>query len=183
MNPTLHKAVVPLCLAALTAALPFPAAADESDDRTANQLFGYSYGEGAPERTGAPRTDISADAKPGSDALELEFRGQDGARFLDHEPRRGSSLELYGIAGTGTGASILAIGGLLFLGSRFAHKETTERTALAHGGLTLVGVGGALFVSGAICLGVALSRRPKHVPVPAPTADGRGAQILYSFDF
>ena len=180
MHPTLCKAIVPVCAAAIAAALPLPAAADETDDRTANQLFGYSYGEGAPSPSAAGG---DTSGKSGSDALELEFRGQDDARFLDHEPRRGSSLEQYGIAGTGTGASILAIGGLLFLGSRFAHKETTERTALAHGGLTLVGVGGALFVSGAICLGVSLARRPKHVAVPAPTADGRGAQIIYSFDF
>lgn len=181
MHPTLCKAVAPLCAAAFAATLSLPAAAAEADDRTADQLFGYSYGEGAPVQPAAAGT--SAQAKPGSDALELEFRGQDDARFLDHEPRRGNTLEQYGIAGTGTGASILALGGLVFLGSRFAHKDTTERKVLSYGGLTLVGLGGALFISGAVCLGVSLARKPKHVAVPAPTADGRGAQILYSFDF
>ncbi len=169
----MHCRTVRAVALALASLLSLPALASGSEDRTADQLFGYSYGEAAPMRAPA------ADADRGADALELEFRGADGETFLDHEMRRGSRLKQLGISGTGTGASLLGLGGLLFLGSRFVDKGTTSRTALAHGGLTLVGLGGALFITGAIMLGIDASRTPR----PAPTADGRGAQLIYAFAF
>lgn len=169
----MHCAIVRAGVLALLTSLSLPALASGVEDRAADQLFGYSYGEAAPTRASAP------DAERGADKLELEFRGADGDSFLDHEPRRGSMLKQLGISGTGTGASLLGLGGLLFLGSRFIDKGTTSRTALSHGGLTLVGLGGALFVTGAIMLGIDASRTPK----PVPTADGRGAQLIYAFTF
>lgn len=159
---------------ALVTSLSLPAMASGTEDRAADQIFGYSYGESAPTRASS-----TPDAERGADKLELEFRGADNDAFLDHEPRRGNTLKQLGISGTGTGASLLGLGGLLFLSSRFVDKGTTSRTALSHGGLTLVGLGGALFVTGAIMLGIDASRTPK----PVPTADGRGAQLVYAFAF
>lgn len=154
--------------------------ATSAEDRAADQLFGYSYGEAAPTE-GAKSGGAAGGSTlaAGEDKLELEFRGASGESFLDHEARRGSTLKQLGISGTGTGASLLGLGGVIFLSSRFIDEGKTLRTGLSHGGLTLVGLGGALFVAGAIMLGIDASRTPK----PMPTADGRGAQLVYGFAF
>lgn len=169
----MHWRIVRAAVVSLVTLSAFPALAIDADDKAADQLFGYSYGEGAPVKAAPP------DSERGVDKLELEFRGADGETFLDHDARRGTMMKQLGISGTGTGASFLGLGGLLFLGSRFVDKGTTSRTVLSHGGLTLIGVGGALFVTGAILLGIDASR----TPMPVPTADGRGAQFVYSFTF
>ncbi|MDR0966630.1 MAG: hypothetical protein LBM75_09070 [Myxococcales bacterium] len=164
----------------LVSSLSVPALATDADDRTADQLFGYSYGEGAPTQASSSQPRQSG-SKGGSDKLELEFRGSSGESFLDHEPRRGTKLKQFGISGMGTGGSLLGLGGLIFLGSRFVDKGTTSRTALSHGGLTLLSVGGALFLAGGIMLGIDAARTP--APMPMPTPDGRGAQVVYFSTF
>lgn len=172
---------------AVMSAVPVAYAGDQ-EDRAADQLFGYSYGEAPPAAAAAsgapaaPSTDASA-SKPGADRLELEFRGSDDSQFFDTDQRRGTAAHQYGIAGIGTGSSMIGLGAVVFLGSRFLDKGSTERTATAHGGLTLLGLGGLLFITGAIFIGVDSAKAPPKHPVPTPTADGRGAQLTYAFTF
>lgn len=192
MRHKIQKAAVALCAVILAStAMPKCVLADEAatpDSRAADELFGYSYGEAASKRPetaggagsdGAPRRT----AKPGSDALELEFRGSDDTQFFDVETRRGSRAKQYGIAGTGTGASFLGLGGISFVGSLFLDKGSTERKVFSYGGLTLMGLGGALFITGAIFLLVDMNSDPPKHPLPAPTADGKGAQLIFTTTF
>lgn len=163
------------------------------DTAAADQLFGYSYGESAGSSGGSGAAGTStgstaADAdnvrlKPGADSLELEFRGSDETQFFDTESRRGTKAHQFGIAGTGTGAGILGLGGLTFIGASLMDNGTKARDVTKTIGITAMCVGGALFITGAIFLIVDLSSEPPKHPIPAPTADGKGAQLIFTRRF
>ena len=194
MGHKFQRAAAVFCtMAAAAVIMPQSAWADGAgtpDNRAADELFGYSYGESSSQSAkssepiyGANDGDPRRNTKPGTDALELEFRGSDETQFFEADARRGTREKQFGIAGTGTGASLLGLGGISYVGSLFLDKGSTERKVFSYGGLALMGVGGALFITGAIFLLVDMGSTPPKHPIPAPTADGKGAQLIFTTTF
>jgi hypothetical protein len=78
----------------------------------------------------------------------------------------------------GAGASFAGAGGLAILGSRLLGSRDNEVRGVARDvGLGMAILGGALFLAGATLVGIDL------LTAPAPTPDGRGAQLVLAFDF
>lgn len=155
-----------LLVAALTAAAPLQARAGGCD-RNADRLFAHPYGE--------PAGDCSEpDPTPDFRARARERRERDEF-FDDHRGER--RLQMMGITGMGAGASLAGAGGVAFLLSRLLSKDTNAREVTGDVGVGLAIAGGALFVAGAALVGIDL------LTAPAPTPDGRGAQLVLALDF
>ncbi|HCF61312.1 MAG TPA: hypothetical protein DFS52_25365 [Myxococcales bacterium] len=150
-----------LTLAALALALPMQAHAG-CGDRGADRLFAHPYGEPA----------------AGCDELrsDPELPSPEREQFFEH-PRGERRLQMLGITGMGSGAGLAGLGGAVFLSSRLTSRDGQVRPLLGDIGVGLAIAGGALFVTGALLVGVDL------LTAPAPTPDGRGAQLVLAMSF
>ncbi|MGI5863541.1 MAG: hypothetical protein ACOX6T_16005 [Myxococcales bacterium] len=148
-------------LAALAVALPVQAHAG-CRDGGADRLFAHPYGE------------------PAGDCGELrshpELALPEREQFFEHR-RSERRLQLLGIAGMGSGAGLAGLGGAVYLGSRLTSRNWQVRPLLGDIGVGMAIAGGALFVTGALLVGADL------LTAPAPTPDGRGAQLVLAARF
>ena len=157
-------------LALLVGLLAFPAgvrAECPPGDKVADNVFGHAYGEpsSAPCRDDAPR---EVREHPSTKA---------DAEFRDEHPEERHSLRTIGFTGIGTGSTLAGLGGGLLLGSLFTDPAGTPHAVLHNGGLGLVIGGGAVVLAGVVLLGI------DAIAAPAPTHDGRGAQLMVAFRF
>ncbi len=151
--------------AALAAALALASGAARAQSAGApespsERAFSHPYGGGE----ASPRSEPSTAPAPGADLADLR----------DERPR---PLRTLAIAGLGAGASTAGLGGLILLCSLGAQSGGSTRADLRGVGIGVLAVGGTLFAAGAVLLGV------DAIAAPAPTPDGRGAQLVIALRF
>lgn len=161
----MRRILVIVLLLALAALLPAQARAGCAENRGADRLFAHPYGEPNVPCPEQREIDASSELR----ALEHEE--------LFEEPRGGRQLQTMGITGMSTGASFAGLGGVSFLMSRFFEQQTVAAQVMGKGGLGLAVLGGALFLAGATMVGI------DALAAPAPTPDGRGAQLTLAMRF
>ena len=144
---------------ALVATVPATVAlADCLNDRAADRAFAHPYGEPA-----------KCQDEPASPSPEADRDLRE-----DHP----SALRVLGISGLAAGSSIAGLGGTLWFTSLFLDDQSRSYKVLHPTGIGVAIAGGALFLAGATLLGIDALSGPAS---PAPTPDGRGAQLLVSW--
>jgi hypothetical protein len=166
---TIVRAVTYIVLPALVASLaPTRAlAADCGAERTADQIFAHPYGE-------PPSGPCPVENAPVDKDRDREHGEHENVLADERGPRQ---LRTIGVSGLEGGASIAAIGGLIFLASIFLNEGTKGERALHWGGIGLASFGGALFLTGGILVGIDM------IMAPAVTPDHKGAEMLVAFRF
>lgn len=161
----------PLWLAAvacLSVFAPGLARAGCKEDRSAERLFAHPYGEPGQQQCSED------DARP----LQLEPRGKELTLSDDLRDTRGDRpLKLMGITGMATGSALLGGGGMSLLASLFMEADSNGQKVFRGAGLGLAIGGGVLFLAGATMVGI------DSLVAPAPTPDGRGAQLMVARRF
>jgi hypothetical protein len=165
---SLARALALWLLAVGITAVPARAhAADcQPQDRSADQIFAHPYGE--------PSAPCPVETKAAPGTLEAEH---ENILADDRGPRR---LHTIGISGVEAGATIAALGGLLYVISLFLNKDDGKnegRNVLQWAGVGTASVGGAVLVAGVVLIGV------DYFAGPAPTPDKKGAQLVLAFRF
>ncbi len=149
---------LPMVMAASAlCALAGPArAADCTPDR-ADRAFAHPYGE---PTAPCPETRSEVDRAP----VLADDRAEPAHRFRS-----------MAIGGMSTGVSIAGLGGMTLLSGYLMTDGSKSQKVTNAIGLTLAITGGALFLAGAVLLGV------DAAAAPAPTPDAKGAQLTFAF--
>jgi hypothetical protein len=125
----------------------------------ADRAFAHPYGE----PPACPETSSPKEVPP--EALRDEGRGR--------------PVRSLGLAGMAAGTTFAGLGGTSLLSAYLSEDGSKTQKVFRGMGLGMLVAGGTLFLAGAVLV----AADALQAPVPAPTPDGRGAQLSFALRF